>query len=125
MVDGSFALLAKYGLPGQNIYYVTEAKLPQRNGFRGHKVIRGSFKSGGGPRAKAKWANAVLIPETQDTKTSNHGCAGVATLTLCVDFAESSKDVIYICSGLAELMKSMCVDVEAGKPRLATPSKVY
>lgn len=61
----------------------------------------------------------MKLPETQDSKASDHGNTSKATLAPRVHFTETGENVVHIGSSLTELVQSVCVDVQAIKSRLA------
>lgn len=68
-----------------------------------------------------RWSNcqhghqesSISLPETQDTKASNHGSASISSGALGIDFTQRGEDVVDVYSSFAKLIKRVSENVES------------
>lgn len=68
-----------------------------------------------------RWSNfqhghqesSISLPETQDTKSSDHSSASISSGALGIDFTQRGENVVDVYSSLAKLIKRVSENVES------------
>lgn len=100
------------GLARKNILNILEPKLTQSNTLRSKHIVHTTINGSRGAGAKDQGADAERVPESKNTKPSNHARDSPCTFTSLVSLGQGAENVVGVDTGLASLVEVAGEDIE-------------